>query len=129
MEPDQGSPRVVLERRPSEAQRARRAIAEVCDGLSRDTVSTAQLLASELFTNALDHGQGRITMQVRRVKGELCIEVSDESPDRPRIKTVTLDDTRGRGLIMLEALAERWGVVARPDGRGKAVWFALSTSQ
>lgn len=117
----------MLRREPSEAQRARRAVAQACAGLPRDTVATAQLLASELFANALDHGEGPIILQVSRVPGELRVRVADESSAGPKVRAVTLDDTRGRGLMILEALAARWGVDPRADGRGKAVWFALRT--
>lgn len=103
-------------------------MADACRGLARDTVATAQLLASELFANALDHGDGKITMQVTRVPGELRIEVADQGSTRPRVKTVTLDDLRGRGLMILEALALRWGVDNSPDGNGKSVWFTLRTA-
>ena len=103
-------------------------MAEACRGLARDTVATAQLLASELFTNALDHGDGDITMRVTLVPGELRIDVSDRGRQRPRVRTVTRNDVRGRGLMILEALAVRWGVDELPDGSGKAVWFTLRTA-
>ena len=128
MNTEHGQPTITLQRRASEAERARRAVAEACRGLARDTVATAQLLASELFTNALDHGEGDITLWVTRVAGELRIDVADCSPQRPRVKTVTLNDVRGRGLMILEALAVRWGVDDLPDGRGKTVWFTLRTA-
>ncbi len=128
MNTDQQPARIVLDRRPAEAERARRAIADACRGLGRDTVATAQLLASELFTNALDHGRGDITMEVARLPGELKVTVTDQGPQHPRVKTVTLDDVRGRGMMILEALAVRWGVQPLSGGAGKAVWFVLRTT-
>ena len=125
---DHELPRIELRREPSEAERARRHIADACRGLGRDTVATAQLLASELFTNALHHGDGTIVMEVRRVPGELRVDVADRSPKHPRVRTVTLDDVRGRGMMILEALALRWGVDPLPDGQGKTVWFVLRTA-
>ena len=117
----------MLQRRPAEAERARREVAEACSGLTRDLVSTAQLLTSELFTNALDHGEGDITLKVTRLPGEVRVDVADKSPQRPRVRPVTLHDVRGRGLMILEALAARWGVDPADDGRGKTVWFTLRT--
>ena len=125
---DQEQPSITLQRHASEAERARHAVAQACRGLARDTVATAQLLASELFTNALDHGEGEIIMRVTRLPGELRVDVSDCSPQRPRIRTVRLNDIRGRGLMILEALAVRWGVDDLPDGNGKTVWFTLRTA-
>lgn len=128
MNTDQEQPSITLERRASEAERARRAVAQACRGLARDTVATAQLLASELFTNALDHGEGEITLRVTRLPGELRVDVSDCSRQRPRVRPVTLNDVRGRGLMILEALAVRWGVDELPGGNGKTVWFTLRTT-
>ena len=55
--------------------------------------------------------------------------VADGSPLQPRVSTVTLNEVRGRGLMILEALALRWGVETRDDGRGKTVWFTLRTAE
>jgi anti-sigma regulatory factor (Ser/Thr protein kinase) len=125
----QHQPKIVLQRLPSEAERARHQVSEACTGLARDLIATAQLLTSELFTNALDHGEGDITLQVTRTPGELRVAVSDHSPERPRVRPVTLSDVRGRGLMILEALALRWGVDPSADGKGKVVWFTLRTSE
>ena len=119
----------MLQRDPAEGHRARREIARACDGLAGDTVSTAQLLACELFSNALDHGAGAITMQVTRLPGELRVDVADAGDGGPRVRTVTLHDVRGRGLLILESLALRWGVDPFEQGPGKSVWFVLSTEE
>lgn len=119
----------MLRRVPSEAERARRQVAAVCSGLAGDVLATAQLLTSELFSNALDHGAGDITLLVSRRPGELRVEVADHSPDRPKVRPVTLGNVRGRGLMILEALALRWGVEPCPGNDGKAVWFTLRTSE
>jgi anti-sigma regulatory factor (Ser/Thr protein kinase) len=126
---DQHRPRIVLQRQSSETERVRREIAEACRGLGRDTMATAQLLATELFTNALHHGAGDITLMVTRVPGELRVDVADRNPDHPRVRTVTLNDVRGRGMMILEALAARWGVDAQDEGQGKTVWFVLRTAE
>ena len=109
--------------------RARKEVAEACAGLAPDLVATAQLLTSELFTNALDHGEGDITLQVKRSPGEIRVDVQDSGPTQPRVRTVTPADVRGRGLMILEALAQRWGVEPQPEGHGKSVWFTLRTAE
>lgn len=92
-------------------------------------MDTAELLATELFSNALDHGAGEITLQVTRFPGRIRVDVADTCPDAPRVKTVTLHDVRGRGLLILDALAYRWGVDPFEHGQGKSVWFVLLTSE
>ena len=128
MNTDQHRSRTVLERSPAEAQRARREVAEVCDGVPEDVLGTAQLLTSELFTNALDHGHGAITLEVVCLPDSLLVEVSDANPERPQVKPMTVNDVRGRGLMIMDALAEDWGVEPAEDGQGKKVWFKLRTT-
>ncbi len=125
----QPHPRIVLHRKPSEVVRARKEVALACTGLARDLVATAQLLTSELFTNALDHGEGVITLEVTRTPGELRVDVADHSASRPLMRTVSMNDVRGRGLMILEALAQSWGVESMPDGHGKTVWVTLRTAE
>ncbi|MEU2336006.1 ATP-binding protein [Streptomyces sp. NPDC006654] len=89
-----------------------------------------RLCATELLTNVIDHvGEGTPVM-VRVTHGQTSrdhvrIEVTD--PD-PRILPVLLSATEteesGRGLTLLTALTDRWGVDHRPDG--KTVWCELS---
>jgi anti-sigma regulatory factor (Ser/Thr protein kinase) len=122
-------PSIVLRRDASEAERARREVGRACQGLARDVVATAQLLASELFTNALDHGRGEITMRVTRLPGDLRVAIADRGSTTPQVRAATQQDIHGRGLMILESLAARWGVEQSPDGAGKTVWFALRTAE
>jgi len=118
--------KLVLQRSEECVRHARRAVAEACKGMARDVVEIAQLLTSELVTNALQHGAGAITIEVSRSPKLLRVSVDDESDGRPRRSTAAVDEIRGRGLMLVEALASRWGVLAR-DG-GKRVWFELRTA-
>lgn len=68
-------------------------------------------------------------MQVTRLPGELRIDVADRGPQHPQVKTVSVRDVRGRGMMILEALAVRWGVDPHPEGEGKSVWFVLRTAE
>ncbi|MDX2545152.1 ATP-binding protein [Streptomyces sp. WI04-05B] len=84
------------------------------------------LVVSELMTNALLHGslRGRL-IRVRltvSTAATLRVEVSDPRAERmPCPREVTDDDQFGRGLLLVGALAEQWGVGPR-DGVGKTVW-------
>lgn len=91
-------------------------------GLPQETIATAALLASEVTTNAARHSDSAI--EVRVELGErLRIELYDDSHRMPVLTEAALGDTSGRGLQIVAALSERWGV--RPEGSGKAVWFEL----
>lgn len=94
-----------------------------------DLADTAELLASEVVTNALVHGDSDVHLLVRRYDTFLRVEVRDSDP-RPA-EPVTLPRVEdqaegGRGLLIVSALASAWG--NSPSGRGKTVWFELTVS-
>nr|WP_302931621.1 ATP-binding protein [Actinomadura sp. WMMA1423] len=79
------------------------------------------LIVSELLTNALTAGQGMITLSLSLRPGVLTIEVADVGSGVPRRRKARKDDVNGRGLQIVEHLAESWGHRSAPDG-GKVVW-------
>lgn len=117
---------LVLERRASEVERGRRHVTVACAGLDETLVMTAALLSSELITNALRHGAGSITVLVTRTRKAVRVDVSDQSPVDPRPRRAHIDDENGRGLLIVETLADEWGMEPLPQGTGKSVWFVLA---
>ncbi|MEU7203546.1 PAS domain S-box protein [Streptomyces sp. NPDC045470] len=87
---------------------------------------TALLLSSELLTNAVCHARGPLTLRVWYSARELGVEVVDGSTPRPRARVADTAEENGRGLMLVEALADAWGT--RPDAVGKTVWFTLRTA-
>lgn len=79
------------------------------------------LVVSELLTNAIAAGLGMVTMRLLLDCDTLTIEVTDESPGRPRRRRAGTDEVSGRGLQIVEALCETWGHHPSPDGT-KVVW-------
>ncbi|MFD9601602.1 ATP-binding protein [Streptomyces sp. NPDC059970] len=96
-------------------------------GLIDDTA----LLASELSTNVVNHAKGTgdyFELGLRRRNGTLVLEVSDSYQwQMPELRTPTLDDLSGRGLVIVDAIAAKWGV--RPRDPGKTVWVHLAIGQ
>jgi anti-sigma regulatory factor (Ser/Thr protein kinase) len=85
---------------------------------------TAELLVSELVTNAIRHGDGPIHLTVTAQDGTLRFEVEDEAADAvPQIRPVGVTDEGGRGLHLVCMLSSRWG--AKRTATGKIVWFEL----
>lgn len=84
------------------------------------------LIVSELLTNAIAAGHGMVTMRLLLTPDALTIEVTDVSPDRPRRKRDSENDIGGRGLQIIEFLAETWGDRPFPNG-GKVVWARCAT--
>jgi anti-sigma regulatory factor (Ser/Thr protein kinase) len=90
-------------------------------GLSELSFS-AELLVSELVTNAVRYAQGQIGLRLV-LEGGLVIEVLDDSAALPRLRHPDDQDERGRGLQVVSQVAQRWG--ARRAVSGKIVWAEL----
>lgn len=88
----------------------------------------AVLVLSELLTNAGRHARvspGReIETRFLSVGGGLRIEVHDGSEILPQEREPDVDACEGRGLLLVNALADAWGIGGR-DGPGKVVWAQL----
>jgi anti-sigma regulatory factor (Ser/Thr protein kinase) len=87
-----------------------------------ELIPTAELLASELVTNAVRYAQGAIALRLVREGGLVC-EVFDDSAALPRLRHASDEDERGRGLQVVSQLAQHWG--ARRTLSGKVVWCEL----
>ncbi|MFF8996682.1 SpoIIE family protein phosphatase [Streptomyces achromogenes] len=90
---------------------------------ARAPADEIELVADELITNALLHTGGSAIVTVRVLEGSerrLRIEVEDCSSALPRRRDAGESGMFGRGLLLVERLADAWGVQAR--GSGKAVW-------
>ncbi|MGW7072369.1 ATP-binding protein [Streptomyces sp. NPDC054855] len=84
----------------------------------------AELLTSELVTNALVHTDRDAILTATVRPGRLRVEVRDFVGRRPKLCVPNADDsTHGRGLMLVQSLADAWGV--RAHGVGKVVWFEL----
>jgi anti-sigma regulatory factor (Ser/Thr protein kinase) len=84
----------------------------------------AELLTSELVTNALVHTDDDAILTATVGPRGLRVEVRDFVARRPRLRAPDADDgTHGRGLLLVQSLADAWGV--RPHAEGKSVWFEL----
>jgi serine phosphatase RsbU (regulator of sigma subunit)/anti-sigma regulatory factor (Ser/Thr protein kinase) len=88
-----------------------------------ELIPAAELLASELVTNAVRYAQGQIGLRLI-LEGGLVIEVLDDSAALPRLRHPDDDEERGRGLQVVSQVAQRWG--ARRAVSGKIVWCELA---
>ncbi|MET8827030.1 ATP-binding protein [Streptomyces sp. NPDC004610] len=93
-------------------------------GAPDDLVDTAELLVSEVTTQALLHSAGRFTLTLSAAHGTLRCEVADSGPRPPRAREASGAE-HGRGMFLVAALARRWG--RREEGPGRTVWFELGT--
>ena len=109
---------------PPSAARARRFVEETlarwqCD----DLLDTVKLLVSELVGNAVAYARSDVEVAVKLLPDRLRIEVADESADWLQRRATSGESISGRGIDVVETMAESWGVTPRRGG--KAVWFEL----
>lgn len=92
-------------------------------------IDRASLGVTELLSNVHRHAQPdkTCTVEIELLLDRLTVSVRDHDPRMPVVDDAEPLATCGRGLAMVAAMSESWGV--RPDGEcGKVVWFTLPTS-
>ncbi|WLW51133.1 SpoIIE family protein phosphatase [Streptomyces sp. YU58] len=110
---------------PAEVGRARAVVREqVHEWGAGRLADAAELMVSELVTNALRHAHGR-PVELRLVRGDtLLCEVDDDNHELPNLLSAGPEDLVGRGLRVVSTLAREWG--ASRTKAGKTVWFELT---
>jgi len=98
-------------------------------GLPEDLGRTAQLVVSEFFTNAVVHTDScRVRCRLQVCEQRLRIEVCDEGGRCSEVerREAAAEDVNGRGLQLVSAVAEQWGVRPETRNSGRVVWAELS---
>lgn len=116
----------VAQAEPEGVAAARQQVRELLhDWASEDQLDSAVLLVSEMMTNVLVHTDADALL-VAEVTGDsgkrrMRVEVTDASDDLPHKRHPGELASSGRGLVLVELLADLWGV--DPRGEGKSIWF------
>ncbi|MDH2387421.1 SpoIIE family protein phosphatase [Streptomyces sp. HNM0663] len=103
-----------------------RTLASLAQWRLDDLAFTAELVVSELVTNAIRYGQPPIQLRLIRDASLLC-EVSDSSSTAPHLRRARTFDEGGRGLLLVAQLARRWGTRHHADG--KTIWAELDVAE
>jgi anti-sigma regulatory factor (Ser/Thr protein kinase) len=115
-----------LQRELTSVGRARRLVtAQLSDWTVGDLADAAELLVSELVTNALRHTRGPLRLNLRLHQGRLLCEVEDTESTAPVCSVVDADAEGGRGTELIDMLADAWG--STRTATGKTVWFELQS--
>ena len=116
--------RIELEPVPEAVPTARTLLRAVVEGGAlTGRLDDGELALTELVTNAVLHGREPIEVTLRLGPEQLRVEVCDASPVSPSFSMLDPTAVTGRGLLLISAVADRWGV--EPSPTGKAVWFEL----
>jgi anti-sigma regulatory factor (Ser/Thr protein kinase) len=109
---------------------ARRFVVATLDDVPQDRLDVVAVLVSELATNAVLHARTafEVVVQMNGPTSPIRIEVTDSGEGHPVQLDPTLDELRGRGLKIVSAFAQRWGVDSAPEEGRKTVWFEVASS-
>ncbi|MEU1125087.1 SpoIIE family protein phosphatase [Streptomyces sp. NPDC005899] len=121
----------IAQAEPERIAAARQQLRELLhDWADAEQVDSAVLMVSEMATNVLVHtdGDALLVAEVSGERGErrLRVEVADTSDELPHKRRPGEMASSGRGLMLMEMLADAWGV--DPQGEGKCIWFELYES-
>ncbi|MCD0484006.1 SpoIIE family protein phosphatase [Streptacidiphilus sp. ASG 303] len=112
---------------PSDPAAVAPARARVADRLAawglEELVFTAELVVSELVTNAVRYGGPPVRLRLIRDATLIC-EVSDSSSTSPHLRRARTHDEGGRGLLLVAQLSARWGTRHTPSG--KTIWAEIA---
>ena len=114
---------ITLAREPDAVPRARRLVRAALGDEVPALAADAELVVSELVTNASLHGEAPVTVRVL-VNHVVRVEVEDAGRSAPILLRQGTEAMTGRGLSMVAAVASNWGVMPLESG-GKVVWAEL----
>jgi anti-sigma regulatory factor (Ser/Thr protein kinase) len=109
---------------PASVRGARRFTVDHLDGVDADVVDAITLLVSELATNAVTHAHTGFTIALQRTPQRFRVDVRDGGQTAPTLRSPTTVDLLGRGLRIVQQLAQQWGARSMTD-HGNNVWFTM----
>jgi anti-sigma regulatory factor (Ser/Thr protein kinase) len=95
--------------------------------VSDDVLDDAHVRVTELVTNAIRYGRPEIRLQLNASPPKIGVAIHDAGSARPHLASQPPPPTaeHGRGLLIVDALANAWGVIATEHPTGKTVWFEV----
>ncbi|GAB3078037.1 ATP-binding protein [Micromonospora schwarzwaldensis] len=126
--PSPGPPELLEADLPPVAESARRARSLVTDGCLGwglpELVEPACIAVTEMVNNVVAHAATPMTLRLAARGSALHVAVRDHAAGRPAFAgSAPVDAVGGRGLLLIDTVARRWGSTALPDG--KVVWCVL----
>ena len=105
---------------------ARRYVLDAIGDQTEPVAEATAIVVSELATNCVRHAGTAFTIEVETTPARLRVEVTDTGGGVPTVQSPAASELTGRGLLLVRALSDDWGVTAATDeNSGKSVWFTL----
>ena len=117
---------MALEPMVGAARRTRELVTEACARWDcPDLAGPACIVLTEMVNNVVAHARTPMTVMIARYAGQMSVAVRDRNPARPRFTGEPVSPTSygGRGLLLIDSVASRWGHLELPGG--KVVWALL----
>ena len=120
------APRIILQPDAGSPRRARDLVGDVLHShVDTETREDTAMVVSELVTNAVIHAGTTVAVRIHLLDdGGVRVEVADSRSWPPVPRQLVPDSVGGRGLVLVEALANDWGVDPTPEG--KVVWAEIA---
>jgi len=111
---------------PSAVARARHFVVRRLADAPGDVVDEVAIMVSELATNCVRHTVTDFTVSVEYSRGEILVEVTDSGGGMPTVRSPESSEPSGRGLRIVQELADSFGVRELSGAPGKTVWFVVA---
>ena len=110
---------------PPSVKAARDFTTDALVGAPKEVLDSVVLMVSELASNCVRFAATDFTVVVERLGEEIRVEVADGGGGAPTMRSPEPQDLSGRGLMIVEAMSEEWGVASATPAPGKTVWFTV----
>jgi anti-sigma regulatory factor (Ser/Thr protein kinase) len=114
---------LALEAKAESVRASRDLVRRTLGSVDSELAEVAAILTNEVVANAIRHGRPPIALSVVGDDELVVIAVADSGPGLPVMGRTDRTAESGRGLMILEAFSDGWGVAPLPEG--KQVWFRL----
>ena len=111
---------------PESTRAARRFVLQVIGEVPPDLRDAIALMVAELAMNAVQHARTEFEVTIDLTGATLRVEMTDAGSGRPAVQPMPPPHSaRGRGLPIVDGLADAWGVIPSTHGPGKSIWFEI----
>jgi anti-sigma regulatory factor (Ser/Thr protein kinase) len=114
-----------LQPQPTAAGEARRFVRSTAKSLNPDQLDDVLVLTSELVTNAVLHARTPFELGVTLTDDAVLVCVGDGIVTAPELQESGEGQENGRGIMLVRALADDWGILPSETRQGKVVWFLV----
>ena len=112
---------------PESTRAARRFVLQAAGDAPPALRDAIAVMVAELAMNAVQHARTDFEVTIDRTGAIMRVEVTDSSGSRPAPQPMPPPQSpRGRGLPIVDRLADAWGVIPSPHGPGKSIWFRIA---